>query len=190
MRTESFVSDLAGDKVLSGWRRYKVRPFIHNDATVCDLGCGLKADFLRSVESKIKSGFGFDVEVDKNYETSKIKLEQANLNMSLPLPDKSVDIVTSMAVLEHIDDYEHHLKDVSRILRNGGKAVFTTPTRAADPIIKFLAKIHLIGALDAHDHKQYFNPKQLVSLFKGVGFREVRVSYFQLGFNQLIVALK
>lgn len=175
---------------MSGWRKFKVAPFVSSGIAVCDLGCGLRADFLIKIEPKIQSGFGLDVEVDKKYETPKIKLAEANLNLRLPLPDKSVDLVTSMAVLEHIDDYEKHLKEVSRILKDGGKAVFTTPTRAADPIIKFLAKIHLIGALDAHDHKQYFNPKQLVSLFQEVGFKSVKVKYFQLGFNQLIVAQK
>jgi len=45
----------------------------------------------------------------------------------LPFSDRSVDIVFSNSVLEHIPDIFMVLKEVSRILQKNGKLVFTVP---------------------------------------------------------------
>lgn len=190
MRKESFIVKSSLDKILNNWRSAKVREHVKKDFVVCDLGCGMKADFLKNMEEKIEKGFGFDLEVDKNLSTDKITLQVLDLNFSIPLLNNSIDLVISMAVLEHIDDYKNHINEIYRILKKNGRAVLTTPAPSADPILKFLCFLGLIDKREIDDHKRYFNKKWLTRLFMDAGFSCVKVSYFQFGFNQLVVARK
>jgi len=48
---------------------------------------------------------------------------------SLPLADASVDYVTSIEVIEHLDDADAHLAEIRRVLAPGGVLVVTTPHR-------------------------------------------------------------
>jgi ubiquinone/menaquinone biosynthesis C-methylase UbiE len=45
----------------------------------------------------------------------------------IPLPDNSVDIVTSFETIEHIPDYRQFMKEVSRVLKDDGLFVLSTP---------------------------------------------------------------
>lgn len=45
------------------------------------------------------------------------------------IPDGSVDLVVCRYVLEHVEDPDHFLSEVRRVLRPGGSFVFLTPSR-------------------------------------------------------------
>jgi SAM-dependent methyltransferase len=47
----------------------------------------------------------------------------------VPLPDESVDIILSIASLDHIPDYRTALAEVSRLLRKGGIFILTLNNR-------------------------------------------------------------
>jgi ubiquinone/menaquinone biosynthesis C-methylase UbiE len=47
---------------------------------------------------------------------------------SLPLPDESVDIIFGMAILHHLE-LELASREVFRVLKRGGRAIFEEPTR-------------------------------------------------------------
>lgn len=190
MRGESFVVRAPLDRLLHHWRYSKAGCHITSGLVVCDLGCGQKADFLKRQEEKIARGFGLDLEVDKAVQTNKITLIAADFNRLLPLPDNSVDLVSSMAVLEHITNCGRHLQEIRRILKRGGKIVATTPSPLAKPVLELLCLLRLIDKREIEDHKRYFSKKQLQQLFQQTGFNLVTVSRFQLGMNQVVVAFK
>jgi SAM-dependent methyltransferase len=48
----------------------------------------------------------------------------------LPFPDASFDLVTSFQVIEHVADPGPYLHEIRRVLRPGGRALFTTPNAA------------------------------------------------------------
>jgi ubiquinone/menaquinone biosynthesis C-methylase UbiE len=48
----------------------------------------------------------------------------------LPFPDASFDLVTSFQVFEHVVDTDSYLSEIKRVLRPGGRALFTTPNAA------------------------------------------------------------
>lgn len=48
---------------------------------------------------------------------------------ALPFPDASFEVAVSSQVLEHVKDYMHFLREVHRVLKPGGKAMFATPNR-------------------------------------------------------------
>lgn len=46
---------------------------------------------------------------------------------ALPFPDNHFDLVTMTEVLEHIENPRHAIREVQRVLKPGGLAVFSTP---------------------------------------------------------------
>ncbi|WP_336740960.1 class I SAM-dependent methyltransferase [Aureimonas altamirensis] len=62
------------------------------------------------------------------YAGENLRFEQGNA-LALPLPDNSVDVVVSLETLEHVDDQEKFLSEISRVLRPDGFAVISTPDR-------------------------------------------------------------
>lgn len=190
MLTASFIPEKPVDKLLHKLRSDEAKKYVKPGAIVCDLGCGLEGNFLKKNERIIGKGFGFDLFVSDKSNNDKIKLQALDLNAKIPLPDSSVDLVTAMAVLEHLNNYEIFIKEIYRILKKDGTLVLSTPTKLIDPIIKTLGFLGLIDNDEAHDHKMYFNTKQLTELFRNSGFTDIKVKKFQLGFNQLAIGQK
>jgi 2-polyprenyl-6-hydroxyphenyl methylase/3-demethylubiquinone-9 3-methyltransferase len=103
---------------------------IGSDGKVLDVGCG--AGLLSNPLSK--NGYdvtAFDIssesiEIAKEYdETQKVTYLIANA-YKFPFPDKSFDVVTAMDFLEHVDNPEIVVSEVSRVLKPNGLFFFST----------------------------------------------------------------
>ena len=107
----------------------------------------------------------------------------------IPLADGSVDAVTALAVLEHVDDPRQFVAEAYRILRPGGVCVMTTPSPGARPLLEFLAyRLKVISEADIRDHKRYLHRDDLYNLFRS--FQTVMVDHFQFGLNSRVKAVK
>lgn len=64
----------------------------------------------------------------------------------IPFSDSTFDLVISVEVMEHVLDVGSYVREVSRVLRQGGLFVFTTP--CANPLSYewFLVKMHRSGS--------------------------------------------
>jgi len=101
-----------------------------------------------------------------------IKLD---MNKSLPFQDKSFDLVVSLAVVEHLDNWKLALKEMKRV----GKAViFTTPSPVAKKVLELLAKIKVIDSDQIADHRHYLTSDEI----EEAGYQTY---YFQFGLNQV-----
>lgn len=180
------------DKFLR-WRRFKkVINFISKDSVVCDLGCGKEAYFLKKILNMIKQGIGFDTEIE-NHKSSKLELKEIKIFENIPLEDETCEVITMMAVLEHLSFPQETLNESFRILKNGGKLILTTPSPLSRPILEFMAfKLRLIDKNEIRDHKNYFWPKDINKMLQEAGFKEgnIKISLFELYFNQLAIARK
>lgn len=56
--------------------------------------------------------------------------------VELPFPDASFDLVLSFDVLEHIFDSDAHLREVSRVLRPGGRYLIQTPSKWSNVVFE------------------------------------------------------
>ena len=98
-----------------------------------------------------------------------------------------------LALIEHIEiaSVTKLFRELSRILKPGGKVVLTTPTPFGKVILEFLAfKMHIISAKEVGDHKKYYEKKDLENLAKNYGFKIESYKTFQMGGNSICVLKK
>jgi SAM-dependent methyltransferase len=86
---------------------------------------------LPGVESVVESDFGF-----RDHQPNRIDSKQVFFCASLasiPLPDRKFNLVLCTEVLEHIQEHELALDEITRVLAPGGWLVITVPTPPAPP---------------------------------------------------------
>ncbi len=180
------------EPVLRKMRIQKVLPTIrqHPDCSLLDIGCGTHALLLRSVEPYIARGEGLDFKAP-DLHTAKLRTRCLKLADQLPCEDASFDVVTMLAVLEHLSHPEAIVREIRRVLKPLGRLVLTVPSNASKPVLEFLAyRVGIVSEAEIRDHKRYYNRKSLGELFDGTGLDIEIHRYFQLGMNNFLVARK
>jgi 2-polyprenyl-3-methyl-5-hydroxy-6-metoxy-1,4-benzoquinol methylase len=178
------------DQLIYKWRSRLIRQHLVPNQIICDLGCGVEGYLLQDLADQAKQCLGYDLIVNPESSKQNVQLFSTDLEESVPLSDETADRVISLAVIEHLNNYQLHVREAWRILKPGGLFILTTPGPAAKPILEVLAATHLINQDSIRDHKRYFNKRGLIDLFKEVGFEDVKFKHFQGGLNQLIVGKK
>jgi SAM-dependent methyltransferase len=181
------------ESFLRAQRLNRVLPYIkgYQNCELLDIGCGWEARLLKEVEPYIYRGFGVDFKAPKIL-TDKIRTISVTLEDRLPFEDASFDLITLLAVLEHLDHPLSILRECARLLRPGGAILLTVPSWRAKPVLEFLAfRLGIVSADEIRDHKRYFNREDLFELFGEVDSLSIkRHQYFQFGFNNQLVAIK
>jgi methionine biosynthesis protein MetW len=100
-----------------------------------DVGCGF-GEFTSGVahELSIPEVYGVDFSADAVGSVSRrgIVASRVDLNRDpLPFPDETFDLAIMVESIEHLEDVEHCLEEVARVLRKGGSLVVTTPNLAS-----------------------------------------------------------
>lgn len=181
------------EPILQKIRFSKIKPYLSKGAKVLDLGCGYDAHLLHHFSDQISEGLGIDISVNKKKETKKIKLKSFGLNKDAKIAKNHFDLVTSLAVTEHLDNPLAMYKTAFKCLKPGGMFVLTTPTPASKPILEFLAfKVGFVSKQEILDHKHYFNVSEIKNLLIRAGFKSanIQASTFSLGLNNFATAKK
>jgi ubiquinone/menaquinone biosynthesis C-methylase UbiE len=96
---------------------------VHAHGRLVDIGCGEKPYASVTKELKIEH-IGVDhtgsPHGDQNVDIDATAYE-------IPVPDQSFDSALCTAVLEHLEEPERALRETYRVLRAGGKAIYTVP---------------------------------------------------------------
>ena len=96
-----------------------------------------------------------------------------------------------LAVLEHLPMENELVKESNRILKRDGLLVLTTPTPIAKPVLEFLSyKLHIISEESIREHQHYYSKQELIERLQRDGFTIEKYTYFQFGFNQMIIGRK
>lgn len=110
---------------------YEIAASLAKGHDVLDLGCNVGYGTY-AVSKKAKSVVGIDVS-EKVINEAKERYQSENLLFSsfdgikLPFGDESFDLVISLQVIEHIENCERYLLEVSRVLKRDGIFFATTP---------------------------------------------------------------
>lgn len=103
----------------------------------------------------------------------------------IPLPDESVDIVFGMAILHHLD-LALSAKEVRRVLRKGGRAIFEEPVRNSN-FIKFVRGLIPYKAPDVSPFERPLTDKELEEYARG--YSSYRSKAFLLPTTNLVNVL-
>ena len=115
---------------LALWRAAEVAALreIAFEHPVLDLGCG-DGLVTSQVLANVEVGLDPDKRVLERAAMLNIyqRFEQVTAE-EMQLPDASIETVVSNSVLEHVPSLDETLQSIARVLRPGGKLVFTSPT--------------------------------------------------------------
>lgn len=158
-----------------------------------DIGCGETPFFLQSIEFKYKYGINKWKFEEKRVAAESLddhlKLFNWDLskNDNLPFEDEFFDVVTMLAVFEHVEPAEIStlVSEVQRILKLDGIFVLTIPVWWTDLILKGLAKLNLVSMMGVEDHKSTYSRKKITNIMKLNGFEtsKIQTGYFEIFMN-------
>lgn len=179
------------EPLLRRLRLRQVLPHLPSGGHLLDIGCGHSAALLRAVAPRIRQGVGIDYKVAP-MQLGHIQTIQQRLTDRLPFPDASFEVVTLLAVLEHLEAEQPILAEIRRVLQPNGKLVLTVPSIWAQPVLEFLSyRLKLIDEREIRDHKRYYDRSRLYrALVEQAQFRQFQHRYFQWGMNNFCTVIK
>jgi SAM-dependent methyltransferase len=134
------------------WRVFEVEVVLarlRGSGRGLDLGCG-DGELAEVMLSKMGVRWtGLDIDPD-DAKLARARGVYESVHVApawnIPEPDASFDLVFSNSVLEHVDNLDDVLAEVARVLKPGGRLVFTVPLREFDDLLlwrRALARVRL-----------------------------------------------
>lgn len=173
--------------------RRALRQYCPEARSVLDIGCGGVPLFLRSLQVPHRYGLDKTVTTARNDNGIIISHWEAHDTAELPFAPGSFDIITMLAVWEHIREPALRLliKSCHTCLRSGGALIVTTPSPIGQMILQPMAWLGLVSKEEIEEHVSVMSIGRIQKLLREEGFTGViHGRRFLLGFNQLIVALR
>lgn len=166
------------------------------DGRILDLGCGNHPYFLMQADVAEKYGLDrLERETLEPMSDKSIKLIDHDVHdVPLPFEDGYFDVVTMLAVFEHIEpaNVAAVLGEIRRVLKPGGTYIITTPAAWTDFILRTMAKLGLISSEEIDEHINMCSAKEIHAALTEVGFAagKIRQGTFELGMNLWVAAEK
>lgn len=104
------------------------------DQTVLDAGCG-RGGLITTFREKIKTLIGVDRDQASLDNNSVLDRALRSDLSSIPLPDRSIDLITSEFVIEHLENPAAVFGEFFRLLRPGGRFIFLT-SNSLNPVMR------------------------------------------------------
>ena len=172
------------------WLRFRAAlPHIRKGTRVCDLGCGLDARFLQWLGSRIRLGVGIDCQWSPS--PNGVSVIFADITKGLPMRDAQFEHVVMLAVLEHLAEPDEVLREAHRILVPGGSLIMTWPHPIVDVILDPLHRLGVVSEdMESEKHEDRIPLSRLQGMLKDIGFERFVHRRFEIGLNNLMVAVK
>jgi len=174
------------DRLIRSLRIRQVSRFLPEGARVLDVGCHDGALFARYAD-RISLGVGVDPSLMASSRRGQFRF-YADAFPSRRLRDEQFDVITLLAVLEHVetDDLVAWRDACARLLEPGGVIVATVPSPQVDNILQTLMKLHVIDGMSVHEHHG-LDPADVPAVFDGATLSLIARRRFELRLNNLYV---
>ena len=184
---------LPNDKTL--WRQFEAEAAaliraLPDGAVVLDLGGGRRCVYAGAVDppGRIRL-IAVDISAEELALNGDVaETHVADIATGLPLPDSSVDLILSRALLEHVDGVHAAVQHMRRVLKPGGVALHLVPCRyslfgTAARLLPFKPLLSLTHKVmpETRDHVNFevryddCYPQALMRDFRAAGFRKVQI---------------
>ncbi|HIA28360.1 MAG TPA: class I SAM-dependent methyltransferase [Planctomycetes bacterium] len=106
----------------------RLLPFLPTDpdSRILDVGAG-SGFFCRKMLNEGYRDINACDLPEQVFQVDTVPFHGCDLNQGLPFPDASFDCTVSIEVAEHIENHNRYFEEIFRVLRPGGRALFTTP---------------------------------------------------------------
>lgn len=142
---------------------------------ILDIGCA-SGYFLSLCAAKGAEAHGLDASdyaIGRARERAGLRVAVGDAGDRLPYGNQMFSIVTMFDVIEHLAAPGPALRDIARVLENGGRLFLTTPnTRSLERLV---LRRRWSGARDA-THVRLYNRNSIGNLLRETGFRAVRAT--------------
>jgi SAM-dependent methyltransferase len=105
-----------------------ILPLAREDTRLLDAGCGPDFPLLHRYASRVAFAAGVDLVEPTDTTPAGSCVVRGDL-VALPFAKASFDLVVSRSVVEHLPQPLAVFRELNRVLKPGGKLVFTTPNR-------------------------------------------------------------
>ncbi len=161
-------------RILESFLKRIVEELNTNDGRprILDVGCGTGANL--EMLSQFGEAEGVDISEDALAFCRARGLTQVRPGAAekLPYEDGSFDLITALDVVEHLDDDVAGLREMRRVLKPGGKALFFVPA------FNFLWGVQD----DISHHRRRYRLPGLLNTVRAAGFEIDRATYANLTF--------
>jgi len=165
-------------------------PDASRSGRILDIGCGSFPYFLTSTRFHEKHGLDKVIDADtRRYQGEDILIKNHDMETGerLPYTDGYFDIVTMLAVFEHIEPTRlvGTLREVHRVLKPGGSYILTTPAAWTDRLLRIMARLRLVSKEEIEEHKDTYSHRKIIRLLKAAGFSDgkIQCGYFEAYMN-------
>jgi SAM-dependent methyltransferase len=166
------------------------------DGRILDIGCGSYPYFLAHTAFKAKFAVDQLPMPRATAQQHKIEFFELNLNSEprLPFDAEYFDVVTLLAVVEHLDpeNMAALFRESHRVLSPGGMVVLSTPAAWSDGLLQLMARLNLVSAEEIHEHAFAYTLPLIGWHFgqAGFGMTKIKFGYFEFMLNMWATAQK
>lgn len=131
---ERYVPGIHGQIELEHRHRYYMARQLAAGKRMLDIACG-EGYGTEILAATAAYAVGVDIDA-QTVDHARKRYVRENLSFTvgtcehIPLPDRSVDLVVSFETLEHTDQHEQMLSEITRVLTPDGVLLVSTPNRA------------------------------------------------------------
>jgi SAM-dependent methyltransferase len=160
---------------------------------ILDIGCGSYPFFLAGTPFAEKHGVDRVIDDGQIADVHVLRRDVLD-GEPLPYPDGHFDVVTMLAVFEHIPR-EHLgsvLDDAYRVLAPAGVLVMTTPSSVTGPILDVMARLRLVSHEEIDEHEASYSVDDVREILGSTPFPVSLQEFgrFELGMNVWVRARK